>query len=268
MIKRLYVFLFILFALFGAQAHADNTDPGFSFAVIGDTQPARIAGRISDITTKAIEKINAAKVDLVVQVGDATYLGMNDANISGSENQWKAFKNEIAKLAMPFYKAPGNEDVWSVLSQDYYKKFFSEKFYYSFDHKNSHFVILDTELAGYGGSIPEAEKVWLENDLKATGKKNIFVFLHRPVISRRHPMLLDERSRQCLRDLFSEYKVKAVFSGHEHLYHKENYGNVDYYVTGGGGAPLYDFGVGGSFYHFLIVTVKDDNVKVDVIKIP
>ena len=268
MIKRLCVFFFILFTLSGIPAHADVRESEFSFAVIGDTQPSQITGGIPDIFKKAIEKINAAKVDFVVQVGDAIYLGMNDANIGGAENQWKDFKNEIEKLAMPFYKAPGNEDIWSASSQYYYRKLFSNKLYYSFDHANSHFVILDTELAGFGGSIPRVEGAWLENDLKTTSKENIFVFLHRPVISRRHPMLLDERSRQYLRDLFSEYKVKAVFSGHEHLYNKESYGNVDYYITGGGGAPLYDFGVGGSFYHFLVVTVEGKNVKVDVIKIP
>jgi 3',5'-cyclic AMP phosphodiesterase CpdA len=268
MIKRLCVFFLILFALSGILAHADDLNSEFSFAVIGDTQPAKIAGGIPDIFTKAIEKINTAKVDFVVQVGDAIYLGMNDTNISSIENQWKAFKNEIAKLAMPFYKAPGNEDIWNALSQDHYKKLFSEKLYYSFDHKNSHFVILDTELAGSRGSIPEAERAWLENDLRTTSKENIFVFLHRPVTSRRHPMPLEERSQQYLKDLFSKYKVRGVFSGHEHLYHKESYGNVDYYITGGGGARLYDFGVGGSFYHFLVITVKSGSVKVDVVKIP
>jgi len=267
LIKKLSCTLLIILLFFPRLSFAVDTNGEFSFAVIGDTRPAEPFGKIPDILPEAVEKINVVKVDFVVHLGDAICLGMNDANISGMEGQWAAFKNEIEKLTMSFHMAPGNEDIWSALSRDHYKKLFSDKLYYSFDYKNSHFVVLDTEVPEFKNDIPATEKLWLENDLKSTIKENIFVFLHRPVMPVLHPMSMNKNTRQYLKDLFTGYKVKAVFSGHEHLYHKEDYNGTAYYITGGGGAPLHNFVPNGAFYHFLIVTVKGNNVKVDVVKV-
>lgn len=268
MIKRLCVFFLILFTLFGTLAHADVRESEFSFAVIGDTRPAEAFGKLPDIFFLAIKKINEIKPDFVMHVGDSICLAMSDQNLGGLDSQWTAFRNAMSGLSMPFHITPGNEDIWSIESQDYYSGLFDGKLYYSFDYKNSHFIILDTEVAGFKNDIAPEERAWLENDLKSTRKENIFVFLHRPVMPVLHPMSMNKNTRQYLKDLFAEYNVKAVFSGHEHLYHKENHNGTAYYITGGGGAPLHNFLPGGAFYHFLVITVKGESVKVDVIKIP
>lgn len=267
MIKKLCL-LFLALFLFCAAANADDKDPGFSFAVIGDTRPAEAFGKLPDVFFLAIKKINEIKPDFGVHVGDCICLAMSDQNLSGLGSQWAAFRNAMSGLSMPFHITPGNEDIWSIESQNYYSGEFPGRLYYSFDYKNSHFIILDTEVAGFKNDIAPEERAWLEDDLKSTRKENIFVFLHRPVMPVLHPMSMNKNTRQYLKDLFVEYKIKAVFSGHEHLHHKEDYNGTAYYITGGGGAPLHNFVPGGTFHHFLVVTVKGRNVKVDVIKIP
>lgn len=266
MTRRLFFVFFILFLSF-AFAYADSPDDEFSFAVIGDTRPTESFGKIPEIFSKAIEKINSLKPDFVVHVGDCICLGMNDANISGIETQWNAFKDSTKRLSAPLYMVVGNEDVWSVKSEYYFKKLFGPKLYYSFDYKNSHFIILNSELAGRANDIPEEERLWLENDLEATNKEHIFVFLHRPIFSFKHAWRMSEKTRDYLKNLFSKYNVKAVFSGHEHLYREDIYGGVKYYITGGGGAPLHVSADEGGFYHFLVVKVKGEEFRVEAVKI-
>jgi hypothetical protein len=64
--------------------------------------------------------------------------------------------------------------------------------------------------------------------------------------------------------LFEQYGVDAVFSGHSHAYERYAYNGIQYIVTGGGGAPLYDLTVdtvppirqfGRSAYHYCAVDV-------------
>ena len=39
--------------------------------------------------------------------------------------------------------------------------------------------------------------------------------------------------------LFEKYQVTAVFSGHDHVYERAEHEGIRYFVSGGGGAPLY-----------------------------
>jgi hypothetical protein len=43
-----------------------------------------------------------------------------------------------------------------------------------------------------------------------------------------------------LEPLFEKYKVSAGFFGHDHNYQHYLKDGVHYFITGGGGAPLYD----------------------------
>ena len=70
-----------------------------------------------------------------------------------------------------------------------------------------------------------------------------------------------------------------VVSGHDHAYQRAEHGGVRYFVTGGGGAPLYgkasspsaaDAGAVKAFdssWHLLAVTVRDDRVEVRAIRV-
>jgi hypothetical protein len=136
--------------------------------------------------------------------------------------------------------------------------------YYSFRYSNAAFFALD------GNSPYDNEQAaWLERELGAAQLdpqvRHIFLFVHQPPYAvgaycgserlqrKIIPLLLatQQKARAQLmgslgkdgyKDGFKdalEQKVRAVFAGHEHAYqHLERQG-IRYFVSGGGGAPLY-----------------------------
>jgi hypothetical protein len=60
---------------------------------------------------------------------------------------------------------------------------------------------------------------------------------------------------------FEFYNVDIVFNGHDHSYEHGKVRSVNYIVTGGGGAPLYDIGQSWwtihseKTYHYCLVSV-------------
>jgi acid phosphatase type 7 len=43
-----------------------------------------------------------------------------------------------------------------------------------------------------------------------------------------------------LEPIFEKYRLTAAFFGHDHNYQHYGKGGIHYFITGGGGAPLYD----------------------------
>ena len=100
------------------------------------------------------------------------------------------------------------------------------------------------------------------------------MFLHRPLytdLGKGHHAhdSLDKypESRDMLDALFAEFKVDAVFSGHEHYYERRTVDGIFYIITGGGGAPIYDKEEYGGFNHFVLVTVDGDKMSAEVVDI-
>ncbi len=103
---------------------------------------------------------------------------------------------------------------------------------YSFDHGNAHCVVINQYYDGkrddaLDGEVPEPLYNWLEDDLKNTGKKFIFVFGHEPLVSspdldngrvRHRGDSLDKYPESSHRfwQLMRKHKVVAYFCGHTH----------------------------------------------------
>jgi len=60
--------------------------------------------------------------------------------------------------------------------------------------------------------------------------------------------------------------VEALITGHEHLFDDSVHGGVRHIIAGGAGAPLYPSARGGSFHHYLLVTVDGDKTYITVVK--
>jgi 3',5'-cyclic AMP phosphodiesterase CpdA len=133
--------------------------------------------------------------------------------------------------------------------------------YYSFDLMNSHFIVLDTEIPGQVGGIVGEQLAWLRNDLKthASSAQHLFVFTHHPVYPQAHYRGHDLANADELHQLFSQYGVDIVFSGHEHQYYVYQKDPIHYVVTGGGGAPIYTGGIGENYHHYLLVEILPPN---------
>jgi hypothetical protein len=72
-----------------------------------------------------------------------------------------------------------------------------------------------------------------------------------------------------LQDLFRRYPVKAVFSGHEHVYWRETaeqHDGIDYFVAGGAGAPLYASPDRGGFSHYIVVRISGSAVSYEAVE--
>tara|TARA_R110002167_G_scaffold49412_33_gene144792 strand:- start:577 stop:1653 length:1077 start_codon:yes stop_codon:yes gene_type:complete len=107
---------------------------------------------------------------------------------------------------------------------------------YSFTYGNAKFIALDWIKAS-----ESAERLsWLENELKEGEGKLIFVFKHRPYYTVGSKSYQDvEGKSTVVTKLFEKYKVTAVFSGHDHLYYRTIRDGVNYIVSAGAGANIY-----------------------------
>ncbi len=268
--RKIFLLLAILILL-NRLVSAEN----YSFVVLGDNRPGRDIIEQPAIFKKIIDKINRLKPqpDFVISIGDIIWGYTRDNELL--EKEFNAFEQAISKLKVPFYNAPGNHEISSRYAVILYKKLFSylpgEKLYYSFNHKGSHFIALNTEEYRKKSQICCKQLDWLKEDLeKNKTARHIFVFFHRPLypVANHIGDSLDKypEKRDALVKLFNKYKVKYVFCGHEHLYSKSNNNGLIQIITGGAGASLYDSEQGG-FHHFILVNVKNKKVFTKVVRV-
>jgi Calcineurin-like phosphoesterase len=108
---------------------------------------------------------------------------------------------------------------------------------YSFTYGNSVFIALDWEKV----SKSPKKLAWLEKELKDAQGKHIFIFKHRPYYTVGLKSYEDVEGKSTIvTKLFSKYKVSAVFSGHDHLYYRTIRDGVNYIISSGAGAYIYD----------------------------
>ncbi len=88
-------------------------------------------------------------------------------------------------------------------------------------------------IAVYGSPVQEAQIKWVRKDLEANkDKKYIFAFTH-------HPQLYGTSENKQFIELYEQYRVSAIFSGHLHLYSHHLRNGVHYFQSGGGSDETY-----------------------------
>ncbi len=284
-----------IFFLLAAPCFAD-----FRFAVMGDTRDYSGDG-INVKTMKAIlEKIKPEEVDFIVVTGDMI-TGSAKSSIHG--NRLKKWKGIIERYGIPFYIGVGNHEIESEMSENIVRSIFEmpengpsgfKELIYSFDYKNAHFVMLDTEAFNNFHAIGETQLKWLKEDVEKNQKKTIFI--HSPAtgglsITPKEPhdsarvcfifghdpaypvynhigSSLDKYAveRDELWGIFKKYKVSAYICGHEHLYNRAIHDGVYQIISGGGGAHVSAPEEKGGFYNFIVIDVKDDGAIGIIVK--
>jgi hypothetical protein len=131
---------------------------------------------------------------------------------------------------------------------------------YSFDYKNQHFVVINTDPVGAETSAPTQ---WLAADLaaaKSRGVQKIFVFGHKPAFTYNYAAAgatavtgagLDATvTTTGKRDAFwsvIESNGATYFCGHEHIYNvRKPVGNSYQVIVGAGGSPFDQSVTGGA----------------------
>jgi 3',5'-cyclic-AMP phosphodiesterase len=244
----------------------------FTFVVFGDNRPAQEGDPVTDVFKQIIGEIRALHPAFVVTTGDLIY-GSKTGDAAVLKRQYDDVEPLVRSLKVPVYFAAGNHEVRGLESNEaVYRKRISDRLYYSFDYGDSHFVVLDSDIVGQEHRVIGAQRDWLEADLKRVqGKaRHIFVFQHEQPypVSLHIGTSLDAfpADRDAFQALLKKYHVEALITGHEHLYDDSIHGGVLEIIAGGAGAPLYPSARGGSFYHYLVITVDGDQTFINVVK--
>lgn len=255
-----------------------RTNGPVRFLVVADT------GWGSDGQYQVAQAMAREAVDMVLVVGDVVYpaftLGRVDLRC------FSVYQDQMSRV--PFVFMYGNHDRYGNV-MDFVKAFeiastntATEGLYYSFDHGEAHFVILDTDLrVGMRFDPASPQYQWLEKDLAATTKPWKFLFFHN-TIRGSGPHRYDDYNgngipdriemQQSIGMLAARYGVQCIFNGHDHLYERLAPTNgVHAITTAGGGAMLYsrsgtpDEGsmVLRSEYHYVVAAVTNGLLTIE-----
>lgn len=277
-LNRAYqLILLIVFCLLLTTSCQSKQSEEFSFVFLGDVQENEETqdgyAVFSSLLKSAFSE--AKNPEFIMLAGDI----VNDGN---DIEEWQSFikAKEEAIGDTDFYTCVGNHDdtklqekYFDISKYDYIK---GDNSFYSFDYKNVHFTVMDSNLMG----SPTTESIeWLENDLNNTTKKYKIVLFHHPA----YPAVenpKDELRANAIRDIYvpimEKYYVNLVLGGHQHTYMRtyplknghvsedgvvylmgvassKNYVNkdFDYIEFSKGGTPVYT-----------ILTFKEDEILI------
>jgi calcineurin-like phosphoesterase family protein len=307
----------------------------YSFIAYGDTRGRRDGvalqyehSLIVDSMLKQIKQLQNTEypVRFILQSGDAVQHGQN-------AKEWNvSFTPLIDRLTteggVSYFLAPGNHDVSHAATMDAPERKEPLKNYFeavsalippdgsphrlarypafSFAYGNTFVIGFDANIAG-----DQKQFEWVKSQLEGVDQRryvNVIVFCHQaPFSSGPHggpevePPTVELRNKYM--PLFRAHHVRAVFSGHEHLFEHwvEHYTDasgrhrMDLIVSGGGGAPIYTYtgepqleeylkaneaskvelkhlvkpsvDAGLNPYHYLLVRVDGENLDMQVISV-
>lgn len=148
------------------------------------------------------------------------------------------FKDIFQQLTAPKYHTIGNHELRGLTRDEWVRMNNYEKSYYYFDYDKLRVIIFDSTLITESDeSTPEGQEYkkeleWLEDLLKNSDGYKKIVFSHHPLVPILRKTTPLEKITQ-LNNLFSQYGVRAVFSGHVEVLYYEKIGGVKYFITPG-----------------------------------
>jgi acid phosphatase type 7 len=220
----------------GEFATAPASGAPFSFIVFGDSRDSTGGHQ------RVVDRVRDEVPDFLLGTGDMV-------NEGDSEDDWQSFFDTERELLREnvLYPSLGNHDRQGRgRTADNFRKYFAlpenspdPERYYAFTYGSARFLILDSNAHSFALTD---QTEWIEQQLQAARLdpdiRHVFVTMHHPPYS----VSLhggQEELREAWTPLFEKYQVAAVFSGHDHVYSRAEQSGVHYFVSGGGGAPLY-----------------------------
>ena len=230
--------------------------PRFRFIVCGDPQ------NNYEVYSKVLEA--AKSVEFLIIAGDMTG--------SGTTTEFANFVSAMEGSGVRYYCVPGNHDVATSPVDQNYREYLGAP-YQSFNHQNSHFVLIDNGTPERG--FYPAERQWVKSDLGAArqgGFEHIFAICHVPPgypYSRRPDPAQEAgmEANKVLIPTLAEGGVEELFCGHYHAYKQFEEDGVLVTITGGAGAPLHVSAASGGFYHYILVDINGKQRTQKVVRI-
>ena len=232
---------------------APNTDESsVKFLTIGDTQG------FTPLFTDMLDHPLTSQSEFILHVGDITP--------SGSKYSLETFNNLSKESSIPIFSTPGNHDIKEDNDTSNYEQYFGNSEYF-FNFSNILFISLNSST----GIFSESSIQFLIQVLDNYPTNPKILFTHMPLFDPRpnenHSLLSITQSAQVL-SLISEKNVKAVISGHIHLFNHTIVNDTHFITTGGGGARLYAEPEEGGYYHFTEITYNLLTSEVTVEPVP
>lgn len=156
-----------------------------------------------------------------------------------SINDFSEFQKIFENLKMPSYHVIGNHEIRGMSRETWLGLTQYEQTYYSFEVDNLKVIVLDSTLIPSSNKIGsdmdiafEKQLTWLRNILENSSEFKKIIFIHHPPIATMNPTLSAARISD-LNKIFSEFGVRAVFSGHVEIPYYAKIGGVDYFIVPG-----------------------------------
>ncbi len=226
-------------------------------------------------------------VDFAIQGGDHVFDTLAVPK-QRSLALWEMYDQTQQDLSLKVYHTLGNHDVLGLRPASgvdpgdpaYGKKYYVDhigKTFYSFDHKGTHFIVLDsvqmTADRDYEGRIDAAQLQWLRSDLAGLpAGAPVIVVTHIPLVTaveaylpresapRPHYQIAVGNSAEVL-PLFNGRNVIAVLQGHTHIQERVEWRGVPY-ITGGAVSGNWWRGTRlGTHEGYMIVSVRSGRVQ-------
>ncbi len=204
------------------------------FVVYGDTRDG------ADVEPRIVARIVDEAPDLLLYTGDLVPTGSDDA---GWQNFFTVEEPLLSRFPVLF--AVGNHELYEDPQGGRFMRYVVQPgalsdgarpgLYYEERVGDVVFLVLD------GMDRFHEQALWLESRLQAaqaSHARHVFVVLHQPPFSVGSHCGAAVIQAEWV-TLFERYGVRAVFAGHDHAYERLERNGVRYFVSGGGGAPLY-----------------------------
>ena len=203
--------------------------PWYPIIVFGDNRPPNV----QDLYPPPVyyDIINETKV-----INPVAIIGTGDHTGVGKEEQMDVFAESLKGLENAWI-ALGNHDL-NYRKLGYWKNVIGPEYYYVDDIPGWRISVVNSDRYPKDRFLEQVYYV-----LNTTDRSIIFVF-HRPLYPYvRHNIneLGDGREHDLEVIISNRSNIKLVIQGHWHGYAVAKKGHVEYIVTGGAGAPLYDW---------------------------
>jgi 3',5'-cyclic AMP phosphodiesterase CpdA len=231
-----------------------KADP-VTFAVLGDSRDNR------GVFALELRHINAdPDIAFAIHLGDLVH------NVE-SDYYDIFFRQVRENLHKPMPVVIGNHELQGQDAPRLYTQIFGPD-HYSFQIKDHYFIAFNDA----DKTLQEDQLRWLTEELKKSQSFHTrLVFLHIPLFDPPgfvHHHALPAKEARILADLFKQYKVTHVFTGHLHGYFSGDWEGIPYTITGGAGVSLSGTDPRQYFFHYLKVTLRGDQVAIEVQRFP
>ena len=236
----------------------NNNPDNFQFVIVSDRNGGSRPGVFED----AVRKVNLLQPEFVLSVGDLISGYTTDTAVI--EKQWAEVNETLSELKMPFFYLPGNHDITNKVMEKEWEKRYGSR-YYSFNYKNTLFIILDSNDDDDFNLTRQQTDFVLKTLKDNSNVRWTFVLMHHPIWSENYNT--DGRFEEI--ETAMKGRKFTLIAGHEHHYHHAERNHSNYYIlstTGAGSALRGNYF--GEFDHISWVTMADNgpvmaNLRLD-----